>query len=272
MHANEFRPTPYPDINTILHELLANVQAILGYHFVGMYLDGSLTSDAFDAASDIDFIVVSDVEINDAVFKALQLMHERMAAMNSPWAIQLEGAYISQHALRRYDPAAAFHPAIERGQGERLKLVNHNASWVVHRAILRERGITLAGPPPHTLIDPISPDDLRRAMLSMLPVWTAPLLENSALLQARGEQSYIVLSLCRVLYTMRYGRVVSKPVAAQWAQATFGEVWKPLIERALTGRRHPDGEASSDDVQRTLAFIHTTLEHSQRVEVPANEE
>src|SRR5574337_1049179 len=144
------RPTPYPEVNALLQELLESVQTILGNHFVGMYLDGSLASGDFDQDSDTDFVVVTDEEISGDLFSALQAMHDRIATIDSGWAIQLEGSYISRHALRRYDPAHALHPNIERGQGERLKMIHHGADWVIHRHVLRERGITLAGPAPQT--------------------------------------------------------------------------------------------------------------------------
>jgi hypothetical protein len=35
-----------------------------------------------------------------------------------------------------------------------------NGYWVIHRHMLREHGVVLAGPPPHTLIDPVQPDEL----------------------------------------------------------------------------------------------------------------
>jgi hypothetical protein len=266
MSTDVLQPTLYLDINALLREVLSQVQTILGHHFIGMYLDGSLTSDAFDQASDIDFIVVTDKEIRDEIFAALQVMHQRIAASDSPWAIQLEGSYIGQHALRRYDATNALHPNIERGPDERLKMVHHDASWVIHRFIVRERGITLAGPPAHTLIDPISPTDLRQAMLSMLPAWVAHLRQAPASMQARGYQSFTVLSLCRVLYTLHYGTVVSKPGAARWAQETLGERWEPLIERAWAGRQNPDSETSAEDVNGTLEFLHYTLERSQQFE------
>jgi hypothetical protein len=271
MLASVPQPTPYPDINALLHEVLSNVQTILGNHFIGMYLDGSLTSDAFDQASDIDFVVVTDEEIAGALFGALQVMHERIAAMDSPWAIQLEGSYISQRALRRYDPAHALHPNIERGRDEHLKMVHHDAAWVIHRYILRQRGMALTGPPARTLIDPISPTDLRQAMLSMLPAWAVPLLHDPAPMQARGYQSFIVLSLCRVLYTLHYGTVVSKPAAARWAQEALGERWGPLIQRALAGRHNPDSETSAEDASGTLEFLRYTLERSQFFDRRTNE-
>jgi len=268
---NTTHPTPYPEVNVLLQELLESVRTILGSHFVGMYLDGSLTSGDFDQDSDIDFVVVTDDEISGNLFSALQAMHERIATIASWCAIQLEGSYISQHALRRYDPAHAQHPNIERGKGERLKMVQHDDAWVIHRYVLRERGMTLAGPTPQTLIDPVSPNDLRQAMLKILHGWAAQILDDPAQMNRRGYQSYTVLSLCRILYTLQYGTVVSKPVAARWAQETLGERWVPLIERTWAGRRNPRSEASSEDVNGTLEFIRYILERSQQFEIPTDE-
>ena len=257
-------PTPYPDVNRMLKELLESVQAILGDHFIGMYLDGSLASGDFDQDSDIDFIVVTNVEVTDGLFLALQAMHDRIATTDSCWAIQLEGSYISQQALRCYDPANAMHPNIERGSGERLKMIHHDAAWVIHRYVLRERGIPLTGPAPRTLIDPVSPTHLRQAMLSILSGWAAQILDEPAQMKYRGYQSYSVLSLCRILYTLHFGTVVSKHVAARWAQETLDERWLPLIERAWEGRHNPGLEASADDVKGTLEFIHYALERSRQ--------
>ncbi len=248
-------PTPYPAINALLDEVLAGAQRILGSQFLGMYLEGSLATGAFDEASDIDFIVVTQEEVSQEHFAALQAMHERIADRGTPWAIQLEGSYIGRRALRRYDPARATHPNIERGQGERLKWARHGADWLVHRQIARTRGIVLAGPPPDALIDPILPDDLRAAMRSTLSTWVVPLLEDPARIHPRGYQSYIVLSLCRILYTLETGAVASKREAAGWARETLGERWHPLIERAWEGRQHPDAEPSPEEVAGTVALL-----------------
>ncbi len=269
---NMTHPTPYPDINTLLQELLERVQTLLGSHFIGMYLEGSLTSADFDQDSDIDFVVVTDDEVSGDLFLALQAMHERIATLNSPWAIQLEGSYISRHALRRYDPAHAMHPNIERGPGERLKMTRHDAAWVVHRSILRERGITVIGPAPHTLIDPVAPDDLRQAMLEIAPGWAAAILANPTQLHRRGYQSYIVLTLCRMLYTLHAGTVVSKPVAARWAQEALGQRWAPLIERTWVGRHDPESEASPEDVGGTLALLRHMLKRDRQFEQPTDAE
>ena len=266
MPVAENQPTPFPDVNALLHGLLESVRAILGSHFIGMYLDGSLAGGGFDQDSDIDFVVVTDIEITDNLFLALQSMHDRIAANDAAWAlawaIQLEGSYLSKQALRRHDPTLARHPNIERGPGERLKLVDHGEGWNVHRSILWEKGIVLAGPAPQSLIDPVAPDQLRGAMRSTLSGWGTDLLNDPAQITQRGYQSYIVLSLCRILYTLEYGAVASKPAAAQWAQETLDARWTPLIERAWDGRHTPGLAPAPEDVAETLEFMRYTLERN----------
>jgi len=262
------RPTPYPEVNALLQELLESVQAVLGSHFVGMYLDGSLASGDFDQDSDIDFIVVTDGEISDALFLELRAMHERIAAMDSVWAIQLEGSYVPVRALKRHDVAMGSYPNIERGQGERLKLVFHDPAWLVHWYVLREHGIVLAGTPPQTLVAPVTPEHLRYAMRSLLSGWVTQLVHEPAQIKNRGYQSYVVLSLCRILYTLEHGTVASKPVAARWAQETLAAQWSPLIERAWAGRHDPGSPASPEDLDETIGFIRYTLASNQRFELP----
>ena len=253
-------PTPYPAVNALIHELSASMWPILAEHFLAMYLDGSLASGAFDADSDVDFIVVSDVDVAGELFDALQAMHDRINQMDNPWAIQLEGFYISRQAIRRYDPAHAMHPNIERGVGERLKMVRLDQTWDVHRYILRKQGITLQGPGPQTFIDPVSPAQLEQAMLVNLGGWARRLLDNPEQMQFRGYQSYIVLSLCRILYTLHNGDVVSKPAAAHWAKTSLDARWTPLIDSAWDGRHNSNCDAFPEDIQGTQEFIRFALE------------
>jgi hypothetical protein len=265
VHSNQ--PTSYPEANALLQEFLGSVKNILRSHFIGLYLDGSLAIGDFDQESDLDFVVVTNHEVSGDIFSALQAMHEHFTRLDSWCASQLEGSYISQHAFRRYDPAHAVHPYLQRGKGERLKVIHHNTDWVIHRYVLREYGITMAGPDPRTLIDPVLPNDLRRAVLEFITNHGEPVLSNPIALQSRGYQSLWVLSLCRMHYTLQHGSVVSKSIAARWAQTALEKRWIPLIERALIGRQNPDLKASFTDANETLAFIRTTLDFGQRFQI-----
>jgi hypothetical protein len=263
-------PTPHAEVNALLGELLAGVREVLGGRFVGAYLFGSLACGDFDRDSDVDVLVATEGELPGEVFAALRAMHERVARADSPWATQLEVSYIPRAALRRRDPACAVHPHIDRGEGESLRLARHDEDWVVQRHTLRGRGVTLAGPDPRTLIDPVTPDDLRRAMSSMM-WWPAEILADPARISRRGYQSYIVLTMCRVLYTLRHGAVVSKREAARWASGESGTRWAALVGRAWEGRSRPREEASPEDVAETLDLIRYTVERGREHEASAGE-
>jgi aminoglycoside adenylyltransferase-like protein len=134
---------------------------------------------------------------------------------------------------------------------------------VIHRYIVREHGVVLFGPDPRTLIDPVSPDDLRHALRELLRTWWAPMRTDRTKLAYSGYQTYAVLTMCRVLYTMEWGAVVSKPVAARWAcsQPEIAGRWSGLIERALAWS-DPFQEA---EVEETQALIACTLQRSESV-------
>jgi hypothetical protein len=253
-------PTPYPEVNAVLDRLLSDVQTILGARFGGLYLYGSLASGDFDRQrSDIDFVVVTTDALPDEMLPALEAMHARIAASGLKWAAKLEGSYIPQRALRRYAPDGAPCPQINEG---RFYVGRHGSDWIIQRHILREHGVVLAGPSPQTLIDPVTPDDLRRAALGSLRAWWAPMLDDPACLQRSDYQAYAILTMCRALYTLQRGTVVSKPVAARWAQETLGERWAGLIERALAWHH----DAPMDSLNATLDFIRYTLERAQPLE------
>ena len=266
MPAHITHPTPYPEVNAMLHEVLSGVQTILGNHFTGMYLYGSLASGDFDPQrSDIDFVVVTAGELPAEMLPALEAMHARLAASGSKWAKRLEGSYIPQRALWRYDPAQAQHPSI--GVDWSFGVGHQGSDGVIQRYILREQGVMLAGPAPQTLIDPVQPNDLRRAVVATLHEWWSQQLDNPVWMNSREYQAYAVLTMCRALYTLQHGTIVSKPVAARWTQEALSERWAGLIERALTWR-YADG---LEDLPETLEFIRYTLEYSQQFKVTAQE-
>jgi hypothetical protein len=255
-------------VNALLVRLLKEIRSLLGKGLVGMYLDGSLASGDFDAASDIDFLVVTNEEVTDALFRSLRAMHERIAREYPRWGVELEGSYIPRAAVRRYDPAFSTHPNLERGRQERLKRKVHDEDWLVHYHVVRERGIPLFGPEPKTLIDPVAPEALRTAMSDTLEKWWKPFLADPALLTRSGYPSYTVLTLCRMCYTLATGKIASKTDAARWAKAHLDSRWAPLINAALENRLHPPRETDPAEIARTQDFIRYVLEHTGRVRVP----
>ena len=214
-------PTGFPEINALLQVVLAGAREVLGERFVGMVLHGSLASGGFDPQrSDIDFLIVTREELPEEIVAELRQMHAGITAGGMPWADHIEGSYIPLEALRCYDPARAVHPAL-RVDGS-FEVDGHGPDWIIQRHIIREKGIVLAGPPVRDLIDPVSPNELRRAQLGILREWWTPPFANPERFNTAEYQAYAVLTMCRALYLLDYGEVAAKADAAAWAQRACG--------------------------------------------------
>lgn len=230
------RPTPYPDVNEMLELLLSEVQKVLDEQFIGMYLYGSLSSGDFHPeASDIDYLVVTTDMLSEKTITELKDMHNRIWETGPKWAERLEGSYLPQGQLRRYEKSQIEYPTVNE---HRFFCAPHGSDWIIQRHIIRECGIVLAGPDPKTLIDPVDPDDIRRAVRGILEEWWFPLLDDPSWLRNHGSEyhAYAILTMCRSLHALEHGTVISKPAAAQWAQGELDGKWAQVIEQSLETR------------------------------------
>jgi predicted nucleotidyltransferase len=227
------QPTLYPDVNEMLHLVLSEVQKVLDGQFVGMYLYGSLSSGDFNPkASDIDYLVVTTTLLAEHTITELEAMHQRIWQTGLKWAEKLECSYIPQVHLRRYEKFDIGYPMVNEGN---FYLAPHGSDWIIQRHIIREQGVTLAGPDPKMLIDPVSPDDIRYAVRGILEEWWFPMLNDPSWLRDHGSpyHAFAILTMCRSLHALGHGMIVSKPVAAKWAQQELGGKWAQVIEGSL---------------------------------------
>lgn len=252
-------PTPYSDVNSIVQILLKEVQSVLGNRFIGMYLYGSLASGDFNPnSSDIDFlIVVDDVLPNDTI-TAIKEMHKRLSAMDIKWASKIEGSYVPKALLRNTKPPETPRPYINEGK---FCIAHYGNEWILERYIIREKGIIVAGPSPKTLIDPIHPEDICQANLEVLNEWWVPMLRDSSRLKDDEYQVYAVLIMCRSLYSLEHGKIVSKKVAAQWVQEKFSGKWRKIVEAAINWKRG----IKFDRFDETMSFIKFTIEFTKNI-------
>lgn len=244
------------EVQPVLTLLRERIQAVLGDQLVGLYLYGSLSSGAFDpASSDVDFVAVTEDALPAETCERLREMHARIATSGLPFATHLEGSYIPREAWRRYDPANARHPTI--GVDWPFQIGLHDANWIIERAIVRERGVVLAGPPPATLIDPVSPAQLRAATCQqMSDVWQTCIADDEWP-RPRLYPAFAVLTLCRALYTVERGAYCSKPVAAAWASEHY-PTWRPTIAWALAHRADHDNTTPAE-LADALAMLREAL-------------
>lgn len=249
-------PTPYPEINEVLNILLENVQAVLKEYFVGLYLYGSLASKDFDPSrSDIDFLVVITQELPANVVSSLEAMHARIGVFGLKWASKLEGVYIPRNAMWQYDPAGPICPMIHEGKFE---VAQPGIDWVINRHVLYSSGVIISGPPLQQMIRPVEPSEIREAVLSLLHNNWASFLQNADYFLGIAYQPFVVLTMCRALYTLEHGIVASKKVSAAWAIAALDEKWTELIKQAVTWNY---GKAPGD-ISQTQEFIRYALKRA----------
>jgi hypothetical protein len=253
-------PTPFGDVNTVLLDLTARIQAILGSQFMGLYLYGSLALGDFDLqTSDIDLIIVTRAELPVEQFSALQAMHAEFDRSGSPWAGKVEAAYIPLEALRRTASTTTPYPQVEKGTA--LILAPLEVGWAFQRYTLRERGVVVSGPRPDAFTEPVDLVEMQRAAAAILGGWQEQARQDPdwiAWVRQRGPQAFVVLTICRLLYSLETGEVASKPAAAYWGQKNLRAGRAALIQRALASQ-HDEDKISDTEFKETLDFLDDAL-------------
>jgi hypothetical protein len=244
-------PTAFADLNDVLAETLGGMRDALGDELCGLYLVGSFAVGDADEHSDVDLIAVTNDNLTDEDVARLQTLHARLYALPSTWAQHLEGSYVPRRSLRRKDSEQYWF--LDNGASELVRDTHCNTELV--RWVLREHPLALHGPDPATLVDPVTPEQLRaeaRAMVDEYAAWAHEGPMN------RWKQPYLVTTLCRILHTIDTGRIESKRTVLEWARETLPE-WRGLVQRASDDRPDPVRRyyepAADDTVAATLAFV-----------------
>ena len=225
----------HPEVSALIEDLLAGVREALGDNLLGFYLRGSLALGDFDPeTSDVDILVVTWLPVSEAEFERLAALHARVPpAKANEYRRRYEVSYIDRASIKRFGPGERRHPRC--ADDAPFGWAGHRPNWVLERWTVREQGVTLLGPDPKTLIDPIDAEEIREAvrdeLRERLRHWTDGSWPREDMLH-RGAQAFEVETVCRALYTLATGELPTKPQAVAWALAVAPERWRALIEWA----------------------------------------
>ncbi len=251
------QPTPYPELNNVLDELVSGIRQILGNNFIGAYLQGSFALGDFDEYSDVDFIVALEDELTSEQIHSLQALHSLIFQLESYWAQHLEGSYFPRSILR--EPITRSSKLWYLDNGSRYLIRSDHCNTILVRWIIREKGVVLAGPSPFSLVDPISTDMLRREISGEILMWGQYILDDPSRYANCFYQHYIVLNFARMLHDLHKGYPGSKREGAEWARLTLDPMWSDLIESTWKGRPKPEEKirqpADPAAYDRTLQFV-----------------
>jgi hypothetical protein len=145
---------PYPELREVLNAFVDDISGELGENLVGIYLVGSIASGDFDSDSDVDFLVVTKAELTEENMKPLQDIQIKIHAMDCYPAKHLEGSYISIDDLNDWRIVGQKKLYYFDNGSTDYEQSTHDNQWHI-RWILRERGITLTGPRPETILGAI---------------------------------------------------------------------------------------------------------------------
>jgi hypothetical protein len=264
----------YPELASVLKRFVASVQNALGRNFLGAYLVGSLAIGDFDLDSDVDFLILTNAELSDAELKSLRTTHVDIHALGCYPAEHLEGSYLSTDLLNRAD-LVGVEPLwyVDNGSTS-LERSIHDNQWHV-RWILRERGITIVGPDPKTLLHPVPAGALRTEAVNVLQKLKSLIVveidQPLGWFNMRFGQSFAVLNSCRMLHACQTGTVQSKLSALRWAEQSLDPTWRELIRKAWTERigvrfgykvRQPAETSLVHETARFVAYAHSLAETS----------
>jgi hypothetical protein len=229
----------YPEMASVLQRFVGGVQTALGSNFLGAYLVGSLATGGFDLDSDVDFLILTNEELSDAEVRSLQTIHLDIHALGCYPAEHLEGSYISTDLLNRTELVGVEPLWFVDNGNTSLERSIHDNRWHV-RWILRERGITIIGPDPKTLLHRVPAGALRSeavaAIQELKSRFVTEIDRPLGWFNTRFGQSFAVLTCCRMLYTCKSGTVQSKLSGVKWAEQSLDPAWCELIRKAWTER------------------------------------
>jgi hypothetical protein len=247
------QPTRYTDINDLLVRLQTDIQGALGSDLIGFYLYGSLVWGDFDHdISDIDLLAVMAKPLDDTRAADLKALHETLASVYPAWRDRIETQYFTRLGLQTFKEQASSMGNIS--PGEPFHIIQAGKAWLMNWYFVQTYGITLFGPPPETLITPISQDEFLEAVREHALFWRDHVI---ATLHSRPYQSYAILTLCRARYTLTFGQQVSKKQAAEWAQEHY-PAWATLRQNALIWRKdhtQPENESTYPETERFVHFM-----------------
>lgn len=219
-----------PSVVELLATLRPTIERQLGDGFIGLYMYGSAVYGGFTPfVSDVDLLAVAEGPLAESDLPGLRAMHAEVLERHPAWQDRIEVAYQSREGLRTYMHRSA--PMGIISPGEPLHRIQAGRDWRINWFFVLDHGVTLAGPPPQTLIAPLPLasflDASRELGLAML--------ERIQMAAPGAVESYTVLTACRALMTQVTRRPVSKQAAAAWTAERMPE-WAPLIEWALRVR------------------------------------
>ncbi len=229
-HLNQL--TSFKDINEILKFFTSGAIFIFKKNLIGTYLTGSLSYGAFHYdRSDIDLTVILNNPISLVELEAIKNFHKQIETKFNKWAKRLECTYTPIEMLPSILPPKIPRPWYWGGDGFLYEEALYGNEWIINNYLLYNYAIPLIGPDFKELTGPIDIEEVQKACVRDLFTEWEPKITKKNWLDDSHNESYFILNLCRILYTVICKSAGSKDAATSWVKSKYG-AWADLINSA----------------------------------------
>lgn len=260
MQINEL--TPYSDVNNILLDILNNIRNALGQNLVGIYLFGSLSYGDFNPdSSDIDVVVIINNPLTRQELLLLKQLHQNIKEKYQKWSERFECSYTPVDMLKNILPPKEPRPYF--GGGVFYDEAPYGNEWIINNYLLYQHGIALTGCDFKQLTTQVDISEVQKACIrDLFQEWETKITDFEWLDNSH-YQSYIILNLCRILYTVMEGVAGTKKASAEWVKNKFGLPWSKLVANAQDWRYGKEMSSRSD----TIDFIKFTIDMVKHTDI-----
>jgi len=253
--------TPYQEINEILYSFVDGVLKILTENLCGIYLTGSLSYGDFNEnSSDIDLTVILRKAASPNELDQIRKFHIQLENQFKKWANRLECTYTPIEMLKYILPPLEPRPWYCGFENYLYEKAPYGNEWIINNYLLYQSAIPLIGLDFKELMAPIDIVEVQKACIRDLFVEWEPKILHPSYLSDSHNQSYLILNLCRILYTVLHGSTGSKKISAGWVKQEFGLRWKFLIEMAENWEYGKE----MDEHNITVEFINFSIQEISR--------
>ena len=199
-------------------------------NIIGIYLFGSLAYGGFNEnSSDIDLYVVTNTLLNNSEMENIKNIHKELIEIDNIWGNRLEVSYTPIFMLEKKGIPEIPRPYYN---GKFYEKAGYGNEWLINKYLLLNHGKNIYGKDFNTLIKfEITIEDIKNCCKNdFYKEWHPKLNEEEWLLNSEN-QAYIVLNICRIIYTLKNNKIGNKAESAKWVKDNY-EKWKYLIEEA----------------------------------------
>jgi len=224
--------TEYKEINEFVYNYTSGLVEILGQKIVGIYLTGSLSYGDFDInSSDIDITNIIDKEMTRAEIENIKQFHIGLEKDFPKWSERMECTYTPIAMLRNTLPPIHPRPWYYGMKKHLYEEASYGNEWIINKYLLYKNAIELYGPGFKDLTQEVSIIEVQKACIRDINAEWKPKLNDDEYFKDSHNESYFVLNLCRILYTVLNKKAGTKKESSNWVKSKFNE-WKYIIELA----------------------------------------